>query len=118
MANIDLAPTFADLAGARTPGFVDGRSLDPILGNPAAPWRTRLLYEHRLGNHDYDAIRTSTDQVYIQYPLTDESEYYDLSVDPYQLDGKAEAPPPELKARLQDLANCAGADCRAADVGP
>jgi arylsulfatase A-like enzyme len=43
VANIDLAPTFAKWAGTRTPDFVDGRSFAPILGNPDAPWRTRLL---------------------------------------------------------------------------
>ena len=118
VANIDLAPTFARWAGVRKPRFVDGRSLVPILGDPDAPWRTRLLYEHRLGNHVYNAVRTSADQVYIKYPLTDESEYYDLSRDPYQLDGKAEKPPQALETQLRELANCAGAGCRAADGGP
>jgi len=115
VANIDLAPTFAQWAGTRTPGFVDGRSLVPILGNPDAPWRTRLLFEYRLGNHVFRAVRTSADQVYIEYPLTDDTEYYDLSRDPYQLDGKAEEPPPKLKTQLRELATCAGARCRVAD---
>jgi N-acetylglucosamine-6-sulfatase len=118
VANIDFAPTFAQWAGARTPDFVDGRSLVPILGNADTQWRTRLLFEHHLGNHDYEAVRTNADQVYIEYPLTDETEYYDLTRDPYQLDGKAEAPPPELEAQLRELAGCAGASCRAADGGP
>ncbi|HEY3670563.1 MAG TPA: sulfatase [Acidimicrobiia bacterium] len=45
--NVDLAPTFAALAGARTPPFVDGRSLVPLLGasTPAA-WRRAALVEH------------------------------------------------------------------------
>jgi len=47
--NIDLAPTFADLAGAEIPDFVDGRSLVPLLGARLLPvdgWRQALLLEH------------------------------------------------------------------------
>ena len=47
--NNDLAPTFADLGGAETPPFVDGRSLVPLLGDdpPSATedWRQAFLVE-------------------------------------------------------------------------
>jgi arylsulfatase A-like enzyme len=46
--NNDLAPTFADLAGAEVPSFVDGRSLKPLLtDDPPAPdnWRRAFLVE-------------------------------------------------------------------------
>jgi N-acetylglucosamine-6-sulfatase len=46
--NNDLAPTFADLAGAKTPAFVDGRSLVPLLTNDPPPpkdWRKRFVVE-------------------------------------------------------------------------
>lgn len=45
-SNIDLAPTFADWAGATPPRFVDGRSLAPLLGS-ASPegWREAVLVE-------------------------------------------------------------------------
>jgi arylsulfatase A-like enzyme len=46
--NNDLAPTFADLAGAKTPPFVDGRSLVPLLGKnppPIEDWRQRFVVE-------------------------------------------------------------------------
>jgi len=46
--NNDLAPTFADLAGAETPSFVDGRSLQPLLTDDPTPpedWRKRFLIE-------------------------------------------------------------------------
>jgi N-acetylglucosamine-6-sulfatase len=115
VANIDLAPTFAQWAGSRAPDFVDGRSLVPILDNQNASWRTRLLFEHHLGNHNFEAIRTSGEQVYIKYPLTDETEYYDLDKDPYQLHGQAEKPPPQLDEQLKDLMRCSGASCRTAD---
>ena len=42
VGSVDLAPTFADLAGVKPPQFVDGRSLVPWLGSGAAPgqcWR-------------------------------------------------------------------------------
>jgi N-acetylglucosamine-6-sulfatase len=44
----DLAPTFADLAGADTPPFVDGRSLKPLLTDEPTSledWRQRFLME-------------------------------------------------------------------------
>jgi N-acetylglucosamine-6-sulfatase len=45
--NIDLAPTFAALAGVTPPDFVDGRSLVPFLkGNTPSPWRLGFLNEH------------------------------------------------------------------------
>ena len=115
VANIDLAPTFAQWAKAETPNFVDGRSLLPILGNPTAAWRTRLLFEHRLDSHDYNALRTSADQVYIDYLEVKGREYYDLTKDPYQLDGQDRKPPPQLERQLGDLARCAGSECRVAD---
>jgi N-acetylglucosamine-6-sulfatase len=44
--NQDLAPTFAEIADAPTPDFVDGRSFLPVLGTspPAIPeWREAFL---------------------------------------------------------------------------
>ena len=39
--NIDLAPTFAALAGAAAPG-AEGRNLLPLLTTPSTAWRHRL----------------------------------------------------------------------------
>jgi arylsulfatase A-like enzyme len=48
VANVDLAPTFADLAGADVPGFVDGRSLAALWRDPAnaSYERVAVLLEH------------------------------------------------------------------------
>jgi arylsulfatase len=49
-AHIDFFPTLADIAGARLPrkvkSQVEGRSLVPLLENPAAPWPDRPLFTH------------------------------------------------------------------------
>ena len=49
-AHIDFFPTIAELAGAKLSGSVqaqvEGRSLVPLLQNPAAPWPDRVLFTH------------------------------------------------------------------------
>jgi N-acetylglucosamine-6-sulfatase len=46
-ANVDFAPTWAEIAGATAPSFVDGRSLASFLaGARSAAWRRVLLLEH------------------------------------------------------------------------
>ncbi|MFN8036137.1 MAG: sulfatase [Acidimicrobiia bacterium] len=46
--NVDLAPTFAAIAGVKVPPFVDGRSLAPLLGDGSPPksWRHDAFVEH------------------------------------------------------------------------
>jgi arylsulfatase len=50
-AHLDFLPTLAELAGApldaRTRAQVEGRSLVPLLNDPAAPWAERTLFTHR-----------------------------------------------------------------------
>lgn len=57
--NVDLAPTFAELAGSATPPTVDGRSLLPLLGaspTPAASWRQAFLFEHGAQNAEESSL--------------------------------------------------------------
>ncbi len=137
--NIDLAPTIADLAGAETPSFVDGRSLVPLLrGEPIPNWRRAFLVEHRgmdkarvypgIGEAmpvaDYQALRTGPgagNLLYAEYE-TGEREIYALDADPYERHNLAASLPPAtlapLSARLDDLRRCAGETCRAAEDAP
>lgn len=117
--NLDLAPTFAEIAGARAADSVDGRSLLPLLGT-AAPggWRNEVLLEFWGGEGDrvpgYAALRTA-DHLYVEY-TTGERELYDLRKDPYELENlipSAEAATLRgFGERLRALRSCAGAGCR------
>jgi arylsulfatase A-like enzyme len=101
--NIDLAPTFDDLAGATPSPAVEGHSFVPLLHGDNVPWRTLALIEHRgpvtdprdpdaqtiaEGNPpSYEAIRSPV-FTYVRYN-TGETEYYNRKRDPYELDNLA-----------------------------
>jgi arylsulfatase A-like enzyme len=84
--NIDLASTFADVAGLPEPD-VEGRSLVPLLTSSRALWRRDFLMEHLElspgGVPTYCGVHSSR-YVYIDY-ATGEEELYDLERDPLQL---------------------------------
>ncbi|MGI9601975.1 MAG: sulfatase family protein [Acidimicrobiales bacterium] len=130
VANIDLAPTILELAGA-TPNqgspAVDGESLLPVLteGLSTAQWRQAVLIELLVVGTStnqphvvprYAGVRTA-DHVLIEYD-TGEIELYDLRADPFQLDSIHASAPAGLLGRLQSqlsaLRDCDGAGCAAA----
>lgn len=85
--NLDLAPTFAGLAGAHLP-HMDGRDLRPLLRPGFAPsWRSDFLIEHLFAGGQpgervptYCALRSKRHK-YVVYQ-TGEAELYDLARDP------------------------------------
>jgi arylsulfatase A-like enzyme len=90
VANIDIAPTLAELAGASAPSTMNGLSLVPLLKDSNASWRDDILFEHwpteaGIGSKipEFYAVRTS-DWKYVEYS-TGEKELYDLKNDPYEL---------------------------------
>jgi len=126
VGNVDIAPTFLDLAGASIPGSVDGESLlGPILGRVSSgDWRDAMLIELRATIDSpnqsgiiprYSGVRTQT-HTYIEYS-TGEVELYDLAADPFQLDsihGDASADLiAELKELLDGLRDCSASGCAA-----
>jgi N-acetylglucosamine-6-sulfatase len=127
--NIDLCPTFTELAGATAPGNVDGRSLVPLLhGQAVATWRTAALIEHhgpvkdptdpdlpavRSGNPTtYEAVRLPT-SLYVEY-ADGTKEYHDLKTDPDELRNTfaslSSAEKVSLGATLAAISNCHDAD--------
>jgi arylsulfatase A-like enzyme len=110
--NIDLAPTFAALAGVSAPG-ADGRNLLPLLRSRSAAWRSDFLIEHLQEGSKipptYCAIR-SNGYAYVHYFDSLENELYDVKQDPYELDNIAGDPAAapvvaQMQARLQELCN-------------
>ncbi|MGH3087865.1 MAG: sulfatase family protein [Rubrobacteraceae bacterium] len=119
--NTDFAPTFADLARAEIPDFVDGRSLKPLLtGPPPKNWRTGFLIENHYPEGDSILGVRAGKYKYIEHP-TGRKELYDLSSDPHELESIHKTAPPallkRLESRLEALNDCSGESCRAAEDG-
>jgi arylsulfatase A-like enzyme len=112
VANIDLAPTFLDLAGLPIPASMQGRSLAPLLrGEAPADWRQTVYYRyyHDPGHHNTRAhygVRSATHKL-IHYWKKDAWELFDLVQDPTEqhnlLFDPAEAAKPEVAQVFADL---------------
>lgn len=112
VANIDLAPTFLDLAGLPVPDSMQGQSLAPILrGESPADWRTSVYYRyyHDPGHHNTVAhlgVRTATHKL-IHYWKQDAYEMFDIVNDPAEqnnlLFSEASRNKPEIAAKFAEL---------------
>jgi N-acetylglucosamine-6-sulfatase len=118
VANIDLAPTIVNAAGARPLRVLDGRSLVPLAQDATRRTGRDILIERGPGGNNqqiFSALRT-TRYLYAEYSNGDR-ELYDLGRDPDQLtslhaDPAHQALRTGLAERLARLRSCTGAACR------
>lgn len=130
---VDLAPTFAALAGAALPVEPDGRSLVPFLqGQAPAAWRQAVLLEQFKvppAPPDDEAVSDFPAHVglrseslkYVEYG-NGEREVYDLKKDPDELLNLWDRVPPawldQLSQRAKTLHSCRGVTCRQIEAQP
>jgi arylsulfatase A-like enzyme len=111
--NIDFALTATELAGIVPPVPPDGRSFTRVLADTEDLWRTDFLFEHYDNDGEPEsgiptlACVRNEGFKYIEYE-TNETELYDLSSDPYELQNQAGNPAlaavqADLAARLREL---------------
>jgi arylsulfatase A-like enzyme len=104
-ANIGIAPTIVNLAGASLPD-PDGFSLAGTIDRDA------VLLQGYGGNNSYQAVRTDR-HLYVEYAKGGR-ELYDYDFDPYELDNllpEAEATAAPLVDKLNQLRGCIGSGC-------
>lgn len=109
--NIDIAPTFLELAGVTPPATLHGRSLLPLLADTAPPdWREAIYYHfyeshavHEVAAHF--GVRTAQHKLIRYYePEWNTWELFDLHRDPGERHDLAADPAhAEVLARLQTL---------------
>ncbi len=87
--NIDMAPTFLDVAGVKVPDTMHGRSIVPLLKGDTKGWRTSFLTEYyhegKEAIQTWQAVRTERWK-YVHYTEQQgKDELYDLKADPYEM---------------------------------
>jgi arylsulfatase len=87
--DIDIAPTLAALAGtAMPPAQSEGRSLLPLLNNPAAAWEDRYLMTHvgrwETGAEPNDFQWKNFSVRNQRFRLVNDTQLYDMQADPGQ----------------------------------
>lgn len=91
--NVDLAPTFLDLAGLPEPASIQGRSWKPLAAGLApADWRTAFVahYYKELGDTPTCVALRTVKEKLVVYPRHPEwTEVFDLEEDPYEIDNLA-----------------------------
>jgi uncharacterized sulfatase len=112
--NIDFAPTFLQLAGLDIPAHVQGDSMARIMrGETPRDWRDSIYYHYYEypGFHMVKAhygVRTHRYKLIHFYDDIDEWEFFDLEVDPHELNNLIDDPDKKneiaaLRAELHKL---------------
>lgn len=88
--NVDIAPTFLELAGIAKPKNMEGNSFAPLLNAQKIPWRENIFYEYYWEaafpqTPTMFAIRTGRYKYIYNHGTWDINELYDLQNDPYEM---------------------------------
>ena len=114
VTNLDIAPTFLDLAGIPVPKRMQGLSMVPFLkSEQPKSWRKDWLYEYYEypGPHDVRknrGVRTDRYKLIHYYEAPEEFEMYDLQEDPGELhnlygEARHAGLAKELRQRIDEL---------------
>lgn len=112
--NIDLAPTILELAGAKTPNYMQGKSMVKLFDKDAAntDWRNSFMFEYYVDDEypyagpNMLAIRSEKFKLVDAFLQNDIDELYDLEKDPGEMtnlinDPKYDQVEQELRAELE-----------------
>ena len=110
LAHIDLAPTITELAGGKVPEDLDGKSFVPLMFSAPTiderEWRDSILIENWesriLQDLEFNTASLALrfyDSVYVEW-AHGSSEFYDLTVDPFQVENQYDTISDERKLRL------------------
>lgn len=111
--NIDYGPTFLDIAGAKIPASMQGKSLVPLFkasGEAPDDWRDSIYYRysgeatHHVAAHD--GVRTADHKIF-WVPKTKEYQLFDMKKDPQEMTSVHQDPAytqvlTEMKKELDD----------------
>lgn len=103
---VDFYPTLVDLCGLPPRGDLAGRSLRPLLDDPASPW-DHAAYSINARNNQPANLAVSTERFrYIEYAdASKPAELYDLQADPREWTNLASSPDhAEILASMKMLA--------------
>jgi N-acetylglucosamine-6-sulfatase len=88
--NVDIAPTFLELAGIDVPKNMQGQSFLPLLQGKNIPWRNKVFYEYYWEaafpqTPTIYSIRTERYKYIYNHGVWDINELYDLQNDPFEM---------------------------------
>ncbi|MBS3775910.1 MAG: sulfatase [Bacteroidales bacterium] len=108
--NIDLTPTFLDIAGGSMPEDhkIDGRSFLPLLKGEQVEWRSTFVYQYFWEQAFPQtpttyAIRGDRYKYIYYHGVWDKNELYDLKTDPNEMHNLIDAP--EHQERVRKMHN-------------
>ena len=89
---LDIYPTLAELCGLTPPSNLAGKSLRPLLDNPAAAWDKPAFTQVWRGRFDGHSVRTERWRYTIWDDGRQGEQLYDYQTDPNELHNLASKP--------------------------